>query len=42
LFVVYFISPTIGKYSAPIAMNVVHFILFSLSLYQLELTQKTK
>ncbi len=42
VFVVYFISPTIGKYSAPIAMNVVHFILFSLSLYQLKLTQKSK
>jgi len=34
VFAVYFISPEIGKYLAPIAMNVVHFILFSLSLYQ--------
>jgi hypothetical protein len=39
VFVVYFISPTVGKYSAPIAMNVVHFILFSLSLYQLKFTK---
>lgn len=34
VFLVYFIAPSIGKYIAPIAMNVVHFILFSLSLYQ--------
>jgi hypothetical protein len=34
VFSVYFIAPSIGKYIAPIAMNVVHFILFSLSLYQ--------
>jgi hypothetical protein len=39
VFAIYFISPAIGKYIAPIAMNVVHFILFSLSLYQLKLTQ---
>ena len=34
VFSVYFLAPSIGKYIAPIAMNVVHFILFSLSLYQ--------
>lgn len=35
VFAVYFIIPSIGKYIAPpIAMNVTHFILFSLSLYQ--------
>ncbi|MBU2996078.1 hypothetical protein KO500_06520 [Cellulophaga baltica] len=34
VFAVYFITPGVGKYIAPIAMNVVHFILFSLSLYQ--------
>ncbi|WP_299778880.1 DUF6796 family protein [uncultured Formosa sp.] len=34
VFAIYFIAPQIGKYIAPIAMNVVHFILFSLSLYQ--------
>lgn len=34
VFAIYFISPETGKYLAPIAMNVVHFILFSLSLYQ--------
>ncbi|EDM44610.1 hypothetical protein SCB49_13600 [unidentified eubacterium SCB49] len=36
VFVIYFISPQTGKYIAPIAMNVVHFIVFSLSLYQLK------
>lgn len=36
VFAIYFISPQIGKYLAPIAMNVVHFILFSLSLFQLK------
>ncbi|MGJ8761010.1 DUF6796 family protein [Polaribacter sp. AHE13PA] len=36
VFTLYFISPQIGKYIAPIAMNVVHFIVFSLSLYQLK------
>ena len=40
VFLIYAITPTIGKYIAPIAMNVVHFIVFSLSIYQLRLTQK--
>lgn len=34
IFLIYFISPSIGKYIAPIAMNVVHVIIFSLSIYQ--------
>lgn len=34
VFAIYFVAPSIGQYIAPIAMNVVHFILFSLSLYQ--------
>ena len=33
--------PTIGKYLLPILMNVTHFILFSLSLYQLNKLTKT-
>ncbi len=40
VFAIYFISPEIGKYLAPIAMNVVHFILFSLSLYQFKKVNK--
>lgn len=39
VFALYFISPQIGKYIAPIAMNVVHFILFSLSLYQFKINK---
>ncbi|MGH1334581.1 MAG: DUF6796 family protein [Aureispira sp.] len=34
VFLVYYISPFVGKYIAPIAMNVAHFILFTISLYQ--------
>ena len=34
VFAVFFIAPAVGKYIAPIAMNVAHFILFSISLYQ--------
>ena len=34
--------PSIGKYLLPILMNVTHFILFSLSLYQLNKLTKTK
>ncbi|SDR67955.1 hypothetical protein SAMN05216503_0343 [Polaribacter sp. KT25b] len=41
VFAIYFISPEIGKYIAPIAMNVVHFILFSLSLYQFNKIKKS-
>jgi len=40
VFAIYFIAPPIGKYIAPIAMNVVHFILFSLSLYQFKKNYK--
>ncbi|GAB4232348.1 MAG: hypothetical protein Tsb0034_05090 [Ekhidna sp.] len=32
--------PAVGKHMLPILMNVTHFILFSLSLYQLNLTQR--
>ena len=35
-----FIAPFIGKHLAPIAMNVAHFVLFSVSLYQLSLFEK--
>ncbi|MFK8056964.1 MAG: DUF6796 family protein [Saprospiraceae bacterium] len=31
-----YLFPSIGKFATPIAMNVAHFILFSLSLYQLQ------
>jgi len=34
IFGVYFALPSVGQYIAPIAMNVVHFILFGLSLIQ--------
>ncbi|MGJ8744884.1 DUF6796 family protein [Polaribacter sp.] len=34
--------PSIGKYMLPILMNVTHFILFSLSLYQLNKRTKNK
>lgn len=40
VFAIYFIAPFIGKYMAPIAMNVVHFVLFSLSLYQFKKNYK--
>lgn len=33
VFILYYLNPFIGKYLAPIAMNVAHFILFSISLY---------
>ena len=39
-FTTIFIAPFIGKHLAPIAMNVTHFILFSVSLYQLSLFEK--
>jgi len=32
-----FIAPGLGKYLVPIAMNVAHFVLFGVSLYQLNL-----
>ncbi len=35
IFAIYFLLPIIGQYLAPIAMNVVHFIVFGLSLMQL-------
>ena len=34
VFLVFFINPSVGQYIMPIAMNVAHFALFSLSLYQ--------
>lgn len=39
-FTTIFIAPALGKHLAPIAMNVTHFILFSLSLYHLHLYSK--
>lgn len=36
------LMPSIGKHMLPILMNVTHFILFSLSLYQLNQLTKTK
>ncbi len=36
------LMPSIGKHMLPILMNVTHFILFSISLYQLNLYQKSK
>lgn len=37
-----FIMPSVGKYLAPIAMNVVHFILFGLSLVNLKRTTSNR
>lgn len=37
VFAVYFALPALGQYIAPIAMNVVHFILFSLSIINLQI-----
>lgn len=34
VFAIYFAAPVVGRYIAPIAMNVAHFILFSVSLLQ--------
>ena len=34
IFAIFFIAPAIGQYITPIAMNVVHFIVFGLSLIQ--------
>ncbi len=39
VFVFFYLSPNLGKYVAPIAMNVVHFIVFSASLLQLQFTK---
>jgi hypothetical protein len=36
------LMPSIGKHMLPILMNVTHFILFGLSLYQLNNYSKTK